>query len=48
MLQIMHDDPPWLFLYFLPNYYGVSDRIDWSARRDEQILVYNTISLKSQ
>jgi peptide/nickel transport system substrate-binding protein len=41
----MFNDPPWLFLYFQPDFYGVSDRLDWSARRDEQIVVYNA-SLK--
>ncbi len=46
MLQIMHDDPPWLFLYMQPDFYGVSDRVDWTARRDEQILVGST-KLKS-
>lgn len=41
MLQVMHDDPPWLFLYFQPDFYGVSSRLDWTPRRDEQITVYN-------
>jgi peptide/nickel transport system substrate-binding protein len=45
MLEVMFNDPPWLFLYFQPDFYGVSDRLDWSARRDEQIVVYNA-SLK--
>ncbi len=41
MLQIMYDDSPWLFLYFQPDFYGVSNRINWQARRDEQVIVYN-------
>jgi peptide/nickel transport system substrate-binding protein len=41
MLQIMYDDSPWLFLYFQPDFYGVSNRISWNARRDEQVIVYN-------
>ncbi len=41
MLEVMYNDPPWLFLYFQPDFYGVSNRVDWQARRDEQIIVYN-------
>jgi peptide/nickel transport system substrate-binding protein len=41
MLQIFYDDPPWLLLYFQPDFYGVSTRLDWQARRDEQIVVNN-------
>lgn len=37
MLQIFHDDAPWIFLYFQPDFYGVSNRIDWEPRRDEEI-----------
>lgn len=37
MLQIFYNDPPWLMLYFLPNFYGVSERLDWTPRRDGQI-----------
>jgi len=46
MLQVMHDDPPWLFLYFQPDFYGVSNRVDWQARRDEQIIV-NNVTIKA-
>jgi peptide/nickel transport system substrate-binding protein len=35
MLEIMYNDPPWLFLYFQPDFYGKSNRIDWEPRRDE-------------
>jgi peptide/nickel transport system substrate-binding protein len=38
MLQVFHDDPPWILLYFQPDFYGVSNRIDWQARRDERII----------
>ncbi len=41
MLEIFYNDPPWLMLYFQPDFYGVSSRLDWQARRDEQIVVYN-------
>ncbi len=35
MLQIMHDDSPWLFLYFQPDFYGKSNRINWQAQPDK-------------
>jgi peptide/nickel transport system substrate-binding protein len=41
MLEVFYNDPPWLLLYFQPDFYGVSNRIDWQARRDEQIIVYD-------
>lgn len=41
MLEVMYNDPPWLFLYFQPDFYGVNNRVAWEARRDEQIIVYN-------
>ena len=41
MLEVFYNDPPWLLLYFQPDFYGVSDRVDWNARRDEQLIVYN-------
>jgi peptide/nickel transport system substrate-binding protein len=37
----MYNDPPWLFLYFQPDFYGVSNSVDWNPRRDE-ILDVNT------
>jgi len=39
MLEIFYKDPPWLLLYFQPDFYGVSKRVDWKARRDEQIVI---------
>lgn len=41
MLEVFYNDPPWLLLYFQPDFYGVSSRLDWAARRDEQIVVNN-------
>jgi peptide/nickel transport system substrate-binding protein len=41
MLEVFYNDPPWLLLYFQPDFYGVSKRLDWNARRDEQIIIYN-------
>lgn len=37
MLALFHDEAPWIFLYFQPDFYGVSSRIDWTPRRDERI-----------
>lgn len=41
MLEIWYNDPPWLMLYFQPDFYGVSNRIDWEPRRDEDVSVYS-------
>jgi len=41
MLEVFYNDPPWLMLYFQPNYYGVADRLDWEPRRDARIVVTN-------
>jgi peptide/nickel transport system substrate-binding protein len=41
LLEVFYNDPPWLFLYFQPDFYGVSNRIAWEPRRDEQIIVYS-------
>lgn len=40
MLEVFYNDPPWLLLYFQPDFYGVSSRIEWQARRDEKVIVY--------
>jgi peptide/nickel transport system substrate-binding protein len=37
MLDIFYRDPPWIMLYFQPDFYGVSNRIAWEPRRDERI-----------
>ena len=41
MLATFYDDAPWLMMYFQPDFYGVSTRIDWEARRDEKVLVFD-------
>jgi peptide/nickel transport system substrate-binding protein len=41
MLQVMYDDPPWLFLYFQPDFYATSNRVAWEPRRDEKVLIYS-------
>jgi peptide/nickel transport system substrate-binding protein len=40
MLQVFYDDGPWLHLYFQPDFYGVSSRVSWEARRDEYVEVF--------
>jgi peptide/nickel transport system substrate-binding protein len=39
MLKIFYDDPPWLILYMQPDFYGVSNRLNWQPRRDERVVV---------
>ncbi len=41
MLQVFYDDAPWLMMYFQPDFYGVSSRVEWQARRDEKVLVFD-------
>lgn len=41
MLQVFYDDGPWLHLYFQPDFYGVSNRIDWTARPDEKVYLFD-------
>jgi peptide/nickel transport system substrate-binding protein len=41
MLQVFYDDGPWLHLYFQPDFYGVSNRVSWEARRDEHVYVFD-------
>ena len=41
MLATFYNDPPWLMMYFQPNFYGVSERIAWEPRRDGRIAVLN-------
>lgn len=41
MLEVFYNDPPWLMLYFQPDFYGVSDRIEWEARRDERVYLWD-------
>lgn len=41
MLQVFYDDGPWLHLYFQPDFYGVSNRVDWSPRPDEKVYLFD-------
>ena len=40
MLKVFYDDGPWLHMYFQPDLYGVSNRVQWTARRDEHIEIF--------
>ena len=40
MLKLFYDEGPWLQLYFQPDFYGVSNRLDWAPRRDEEIELF--------
>lgn len=40
MLKLFYDEGPWLQLYFQPDFYGVSNRLDWQPRRDEEIELF--------
>jgi peptide/nickel transport system substrate-binding protein len=42
MLQVFYDDGPWLHMYFQPDFYGVSERVDFVARPDEKVYLFNT------
>ncbi len=40
MLEVFYQDGPWLHLYFQPDFYGVSNRIEWEPRRDEHVELF--------
>ncbi|SEQ40338.1 peptide/nickel transport system substrate-binding protein [Devosia sp. YR412] len=46
MLDVFYNDPPWLMLYFQPDFYGVSERITWEARRDERVYLWDAALAK--
>lgn len=41
MLEVFYNDPPWIMLYMQPDFYGVSNRLDWQPRRDEWVVTTN-------
>ncbi|WP_062013592.1 ABC transporter substrate-binding protein [Aureimonas sp. AU4] len=41
MLKVFYDDGPWLLLYFQPDFYGVSKRVDFTPRRDEKVYLFD-------
>lgn len=45
MLKIFYTDSPWIMLYWQPSFWGISNRIDWQPRRDQEIWAAE-ISLK--
>ena len=40
MLEVFYEDGPWLHLYFQPDFYGISNRIEWEPRRDEHVELF--------
>lgn len=42
MLEVFYNDPPWLMLYFQPDFYGVSNRVTFEPRRDEKVYLFDT------
>lgn len=42
MLQVFYDDGPWLHMYFQPDFYGVSSRVNFVARPDEKVYLFET------
>ncbi|NLY53437.1 MAG: ABC transporter substrate-binding protein [Firmicutes bacterium] len=40
-LALIHADVPWLLLFQQKDLYGVSNRVDWTPRSDEAIILYN-------
>lgn len=41
MQRIFYERGPWLLLYFQPNYYAISTKLDWAPRSDELIYLYD-------
>jgi peptide/nickel transport system substrate-binding protein len=41
MLEVFYNDPPWLMLYFQPDFYGVSKRVSFEPRRDEKVYLFD-------
>jgi peptide/nickel transport system substrate-binding protein len=39
-LELIHDDPPFIFMYQLVDVYGLNKRLKWSPRSDEMIYMY--------
>jgi len=46
MAEIVHDDAPWLFLYAPLSLWGVSNRIEWTARDDDFVFVEDMSAAK--
>jgi len=39
-LELLYDDPPFIFMYQLVDVYAINDRLKWSPRSDELIYMY--------
>lgn len=40
MLKIFYERGPWLLMYFQPDFYGTSNRIEWTPRGDERVYAF--------
>lgn len=40
-LDILYEDPPFIYLFALEDIYGVNRRVDWQPRSDERIYLYD-------
>jgi peptide/nickel transport system substrate-binding protein len=38
--EYMHEEVPLIFLYFQVDYYGASNRMDWTPEPNERIYIY--------
>ena len=45
MQVLVHNDPPWLFIYMQLDWYAVSNKVDWKPRADE-IMDFTTAKWK--
>ena len=43
MLHVFYDDGPWLHLYFQPDFYDVSNWVDWRTGLDEKDYFTNAV-----
>jgi len=41
MLKVFYEDGPWMHMYFQPDFYGVSKRLNWTARPDEKVYLFS-------
>ena len=39
--QLFHEEVPWAFCYEQIDIYGVSERVNWTPRADEKLIVWN-------
>ena len=40
-MKLIHEDVPWVWAYQQVDIYGVNERVNWKARMDERLEVFN-------